>query len=264
MALCQSPVALGLWLYKQRLALGIEFRMNSQAVSVRHSVDNRLQALSLMDKNREQSTLISDNLGLAAGPCIPAVFKALFPHALIKLQAVLDAGDWIISENTEPRSAKPIAAVYFEEIVGKELEFACRNDPTVWVTGEHSPIGTLSKFGDAPEPDEKTLLKLLANATISLKHKQGDDSDSRIVKQGQSLRSETPSRLLVITAVPGCKLTTRDTTFPSDDPRPRVFTNSGHGSHSITLGIGSGKAMSQFILGRNVSSRESSGRCFGR
>ena len=72
-----------------------------------------------MDKNGEQSTLICDNLVLAAGPWTPVVFKTLFPQAPNKVEGVLDAGDWIIFENTEPRSAKSIAAVYFDEIVGE-------------------------------------------------------------------------------------------------------------------------------------------------
>ena len=225
MGMCRNPVALGLWLYDQCLALGVEFRMNSQAVSAKLSDGNRLQALSLMGKTGEQSTLKCDNLVLAAGPWTPVVFKTLFPQAPVKIGAVIDAGDWIVFENTERRSAKSIAAVYFDEIVGEKLEFAGRNDQKVWATGERSRIGTLPKVGDAAEPDEKALLKLLAHATRFLKHKQGDDPGLHIVKQGRSFRPETPSRLPVITAVPGCKLTTQDTKLPSDDRKPSVYIN---------------------------------------
>ena len=223
--------------------------MNSQAVSARLSDDNRLQALSLMDKNGKQSTLKCDNLVLAAGPWTPVVFKTLFPQSPIKIEAVIDAGDWIIFENAEQSSVTSIAAVYFDEIVGEKLEFASRNDQKVWVTGEKSHIGTLPKVGDAPEPDEKVLLKLLAYATRCLKHKHGDEHGLHVVKQGRSFRPETPSRLPIITAVPGCKLTTQETTIASDDGRPSVFINSGHGSYGVTLGMGSGKVMSQIIMG---------------
>lgn len=249
MGMCRNPVALGRWLYNQCVALGIEFRMNSQAVSARLSDHNRLQALSLMDKNGKQSTLKCDNLVLAAGPWTPVLFKTLFPQAIIKIEAAIDAGDWIIFRSPEQRSATSIAAVYFDEIVGEKLEFAGRNDQKVWATGEKSQIGTLPKPGDAPEPDEKALLNLLANATRFLKYKQGDEPGLHIIKQGRSFRPETPSRLPVITAVPGCKLNTQDTTLPSDDRRPSVFINSGHGSYGVTLGMGSGKVMSQIIMG---------------
>lgn len=224
--------------------------MNSQAVSATLSNDNRLQDLILMDDDGGQSTLTCDNLVLAAGPWTPVVFETLFPQAPIKIEAVIDAGDWIIFSNPELRSAKPIAAVYFDEIVGEKLEFAGRNDQKVWATGPKSPIGTLPKAGDAPEPDEKAILKLLANATRFLKHKQGDGPGLHVVQQGRSFRPETPSRLPIISAVPGSKLTTQDTTILSDDRRPSVFINSGHGSHGISLGMGSGKVMSQIILGR--------------
>lgn len=118
--MCRKPVALGLWLYDQCLVLGVEFRMNRQAVSAKLSDDNRLQALSLTSKNGEPSTLKCDNLALAAGPWTPTVFKTLFPQATVKVEAVIDAGDWILFENTERRSAKPIAAVYSDEIVGEK------------------------------------------------------------------------------------------------------------------------------------------------
>lgn len=83
--------------------------------------------------------------------------------------------------------------------------------------GEKDRIGLLPEVGDAAEPDEKALVKLLAYATRFLKHKHGDDPGLDIVKQGRSYRPETPSRLSVLTAVPSCRLTTPDTTLPSDD-----------------------------------------------
>ena len=95
--------------------------MNSQAVSAKLSDDNRLQAPSLMSKNGEQSIPRCDNLVLAAGPWTPVAFKTLFPQAPVNIEAVMDAGDWIVFENIERRSAKSIAAVYFNKTVGKML-----------------------------------------------------------------------------------------------------------------------------------------------
>ena len=53
--------------------------MNSQAVSKKVSDGNRIQALSPVGKNGEQSNLKCDNLVLAACPWTFVVFKTLFP-----------------------------------------------------------------------------------------------------------------------------------------------------------------------------------------
>ena len=96
-----------------------------------------------MGKNGEQSFPRCDNLVLAAGPWTPVVFKTLFSQAPVNIEAIMDAGDWIVFENIERRSAKSIAAVYFNKIVGKKLNFASHTNQKVWATGEKSRIGFL-------------------------------------------------------------------------------------------------------------------------
>ena len=77
---------------------------------------------------------------------------------------------------------------------------------------------------------------------ISLKHPH---DRLRVISQEQSYRPENRQRLPVIAAVSSCKLSTSR----CRDGEPSVYINSGHGSYGVTLGMGSGKIMSQIALG---------------
>lgn len=155
------------------------------------SSSNRLLSLDLASDSEKRTTVRLDNLVLAAGPWTPALFKTLFPRSSIDLEPVIDAGDWFVFENPEPMSAKTIGAVYLDEIVGERLEFAGRNDHTIWATGKRSHVGAVPKVGQTPEPDQASLDKLHADAETFLKHGQGDDCDSHVLSQGRSYRPTT-------------------------------------------------------------------------
>ncbi|KAL8657177.1 MAG: hypothetical protein Q9226_002185 [Calogaya cf. arnoldii] len=245
-----NPVTLGAWLFEQCSRYGVEFQMNTKAVSASLSSDNELLAIGVVRDNETASILKCDKLVLATGPWTPTVFKRLFPDSSVKFEPVVSAGDWFLFENPEPHSSM-IAATYFDDIVGEKLEFAGRNDHSIWATGAKSDIGTVPEVGEVPEPDASSLAKLKAYSDAFLKQPQGG---LRVIKKGRSYRPANEKQFPIIACIPSWNLfTNRD-----KDGKTSVYINAGHGSYGVTLGMGSGKIMSQLILGEEPSVNVSS------
>ena len=227
---------------------GVEFRLNAQAVSARLSNSQRILALDGTDDRQNRSVLEFNKMVLAAGPWTPNVFTMLFPHSPIKIESSTSAGEWIVFKNPEPFSNGTIAAVFLDEIVGQKLEFAGRNDNTVWATGEKSQTGELPKVGVIPNPNISNLLRLNEQADEFLKHPSKEDSELCVLNRGRSYRPTTRTQLPIIAGVPACKLSSDK----CDDGEITVYINFGHGSRGVTLGMGSGKLMSQIVLNESV------------
>ena len=190
-------------------------------------------------------SLECDKLVIAAGPWTPATFKMLFPKSSVRFENAICAGDWYVFDNPQASPEESIAAVYFNDIVGHKLEFAGRNDGTIWATGEKSQTGEVPRIGHAPQPDPEYLAKLKRYADVFLKGPLGD----RVITQGRSYRPATRSGLPIISGVPASKLSPAE---GCDGADTSVYINSGHGSYGVTLGMGSGKLMSQLVLGQDI------------
>ena len=244
-------MALGIWLYKQCLLYGVEFRMNSRVVSANLSHAHDLLSLNVLGDNENFAVLSCDKLVLAAGPWTPAVLRTLFPQSSVNLEPVISAGEWIVFENPNTSNNRSVSAVYLDKIVGQKLEFAGRDDHTIWATGEKNATGEVPDVGDIPQPNLESLEKLKVYAKHFLKRSRVDTQDMegfRVLSQGRSYRPATRTGLPFIGGVPAPKLFTQQ----CHNCSTRVYINSGHGSYGITLGMGSGKLMTQMVLGERT------------
>ncbi|KAL8902944.1 MAG: hypothetical protein Q9207_004267 [Kuettlingeria erythrocarpa] len=214
-------------------------------MSANLSSTDGILSLDVIHNDQTSSTLQCDNVILATGPWTPAVFKKLFPRSPVKFEPVISAGEWFVFENPEPHSSV-IAAAYFDDIVGEKLEYAGRNDHTIWATGAKSDVGTVPDIGQVPEPNASSLARLKAYSDGFLKHTQGG---LRVVNQGRSYRPANENQLPIIAGIPSSLLSAEASTGGEWS----VYINSGHGSYGVTLGMGSGKIMSQLVLGEEPS-----------
>lgn len=219
--------------------------MNKQAVSATLSGSNDLLSLDVLDEYKRSTVLKSDKLIIAAGPWTPASFKRVFPQSSVKFDPVISAGEWFVFENPEPLSKRSVGAVYLDKIVGQKLEFAGRNDHTIWATGEKSQFGEVPDLGHVPTPDPSSLAKLRNYSDTFLIRPHGPKQELRVIGRGRAYRPATQSQLPIIASVPDCRLSGNQ----GENGNTSVYINSGHGSYGVTLGMGSGKLISQIVLG---------------
>ena len=207
-----------------------------------------LESIGLVDQNGRISSLTCQRLVIAAGPWTPMVFEALFPASTIDLRPVIDVGDYIIFRHSEPTSDECIAAVYMDDIVGHKLEFAGRNDSTIWLCGERGRPGKIPPVGETAPPSKEAIVNMMGHAEKFLKHGDGKACRLRVASIGRAFRPDRQSGLPVIAAVPRSMLAAnQDEAF--DDNTSTIFLCSGHGHYGVTLGLGSGRLMSQIVLG---------------
>ncbi|KAL8747045.1 MAG: hypothetical protein Q9190_001010 [Brigantiaea leucoxantha] len=225
--------------------------MNTEAVSAAIAHDNQSVLLGLKGQDGKVGILQTQKVVIAAGPWTPSVFHSLFPDSSVDLEPTIDAGDWMLLKNPHPSSRQSIAAIYLDDIVGEKLEFAGRNDGTIWVTGRRSFTGAVPPVGSHSEPDKEMIQSLTASSKRFLEH-GSDDISKMIIKTGRSYRPATKSMLPVFAGLRSRCLSAKSLQKQGPES-PIVFINSGHGSYGITLGMGSGKLMSQIISGRKES-----------
>ncbi len=143
---------------------------------------------------------------LACGPWTPIVHKTLFPFSLIHLQSSVKAGDWIVCKNPCPTTRKTVAFVSLKGLIGEKLEYAGRNNGTIWACGWRNFTASLPPPGQIAKPDEAMIEELIGRARTWLKLKcmcaENHVDELQLVSKGRAFRPETTSGLPVISEVP--------------------------------------------------------------
>lgn len=247
--LCRNPRGIAEWLERECGQMGVEIRTATTAVAGILSNNNALEGLECLSvETGETYVLLCRKLVLAAGPWTPALVKTLFPGSTLDLQPSINAGDWVVMENKKILDSRSLAVVFFDEIVHEKLEFAGRNDGTVWVCGRRNYSAELPSPNDVDEPDESMISELLTYSRRFLNFGQGGKGEGTlhpsVLAQGRSFRPSTVSGLPFISEVPSRLLFSSEGTNPTSSG---VFICYGHGSYGITLGIGSGKLIAQLV-----------------
>ena len=155
-----NPSGIGEWLTAQCYKLGVEVETGLEVLDASLSRKNDVQAVTCLTKDQTTVRIDCTKLLLACGPWTPTIFKRLFPSSPVLLQSSISAGDWILCKNPCPTIQKSVAFVAFNGIVGEKLEFAGRNDGTIWVCGRKNLSASLPSLGLIAEPDEKMIKNL--------------------------------------------------------------------------------------------------------
>ncbi|CZR48942.1 uncharacterized protein FPRO_12382 [Fusarium proliferatum ET1] len=241
-----NPLGLGKWLTQQCLARGVRIMLNSEILGVELPTLNGLQAITLRINSQQKATIACKQMLLACGPWTPTVFQRLFPAAPIRLRWTTDAGDWIIFRNPRLATLESTAFVSFEPLIGEKFEFAGRNDGTIWACGRRNFEATLPSPGQSNEPDQELIQEIseLAHKWLNLNctHPEWHCDDVQILGKGRAFRRATESGLPVMSEVTSSGISPKDASVPTG-----IFVCWGHGSWGLTLGMGSGRVMSQLM-----------------
>ena len=214
-----------------------------------------MQAIVCLNEHLIAAPIYCFRLLLACGPWTPIVYRTLFPSSQIDLQASTNSGDWIVCKNPCPTTEKTVAYVSFQAIVGDKMEFAARNDGTIWACGRRNYTAALPQPGQTAKPDEEIIEELLGRAHEWLNRgcccKEKHPDKLQLVRKGRAFRPATKSGLPVLSEATTLDLTGEIArTSQNLNSSSGVFVCWGHGSYGLTLGMGTGKLMSQLMRGK--------------
>lgn len=178
-------------------------------------------------------------------------------NELMQLQGATNAGDWILINNPCPIIQTSTAFVSFANIARGKMEFAGRNDGTIWACGQRNFTTVLPPPERRAEPDGGVVEALTGYARMWLNWpcacSEALAHDFQLVAKGRGFRPASKTRLPIISEVPSLKLTSRRVEASgvySHRSGSSVFVCWGHGSCGLTLGMGSGLLLSQLMKGQ--------------
>ena len=155
--LCSNPVGLGRWLERACIDMHVRIEISSRVTAVELDEGNRATTVTVIREDSSSVRIPCDNFVLAGGPWTPMIYKTLFPSSPIHIDSATEAGDWIVFRNQHPVTNKSVAFVGLNDIVGEKLEFAGRNDGTIWVCGAKDHKGALPPLGSKGPPKRNNL-----------------------------------------------------------------------------------------------------------
>lgn len=235
----------------------MEIYTSVKIVDVGLSADNGIQAVTCVGGSKIPIRIDCTRLLLACGAWTPTLYKRLFPNSPIQLHWTTKAGDWILCKNPCPTTQASVAYVSFANLVGEKMEFAGRVDGTIWACGRSNITAHLPPPGEMDDPDERLIDELGSHARKWLNwackcKEEHADSSFRLVAKGRGFRPATKSGLPIISKISPSNLANSAT----DDGNSKAVASSGglfvcwgHGSYGLTLGMGSGRLMSQLMNG---------------
>jgi len=159
-----NPVGLGRWLERACIEMDVRIQTSTKVTAVELDEGNRATAVTVVQEDSSKIKIPCDNFVLAGGPWTPAVYKTLFPSSSIRIDSATEAGDWIVFRNQNPVAKSSVAFVGLNDIVEEKLEFAGRNDGTIWVCGAKDHTGTLPSLGSRGLPDAAMIAELTGRA----------------------------------------------------------------------------------------------------
>jgi glycine/D-amino acid oxidase-like deaminating enzyme len=254
---------LGLWLQAKCQAAGVKILTSCTIRSVDFADQGILRSVHIKSPAGLEVIPCQD-LVFAAGAKTPQIFRGLFPSSDIDFTETVNSGNWIVVKSPVPSTDFSYAEVILDRLVADDqLEFVGRRDidqeeDVVWVCGINDQRTPLGHVGENVQPDEEAISRLIDHANRYLASPTGVSREKlQPLAKGRTYRPTIARDLPIIASVPSSKLllggskpATAGSTLPRQMPSAQIHICTGHGRHGLTLGIGSGKLMSQMVLGK--------------
>jgi glycine/D-amino acid oxidase-like deaminating enzyme len=232
--------------------MGVEVRTSTTAVATILSDFGAMKGVECASvKTGKRYILPCQKLVLTAGPWTPSQVKILFPGSPLDLKPSTNAGDWIIFQNQNPLETETTAVVFFDDIVHEKLEYAGRNDGSIWVCGRRNYVAVLPLPSKEDQPDNTVISNLIDYSERFIRQSGNADGEKNpglaIIGKGRAFRPSTVSGLPFISGIPSKYLCSSS---KSPSAACGVFICYGHGSYGITLGMGSRQRIAQLVCGQ--------------
>jgi glycine/D-amino acid oxidase-like deaminating enzyme len=176
----------------------------------------------------------------------------------LKFLETTNSGNWVVVKNPISNSKRSHAQVILDDLAEHhQLEFVGRrhmrrNEEVIWICGlndEHSPRGDLSQEA---EPDGNAIQRFIDYGTRYLHSALGTKPVTlEVIEKGRTYRPTNSRGLPIIAPIPTAMLKSSysDSSSQRSHLHSGIWISTGHGKYGMTLGMGSGKLISQMILG---------------
>jgi len=215
----------------------------------------------MVKSDQGDRSYMCDDLVFAAGTRTPQLVRDLFPGFSRNFHETDNSGNWIIVKSTTTFPNQTRAEVILDDVVNHQLEFVGREDQAtgdfvIWVCGLNNEGSKLGKIDDEAEPDEDAISLLRKYAHQFLWNGECAQEDSlEVLEKGRTHRPTIDRELPILASLTrgdlcGPRISKQQSLYGQGDyAKSGVWVCTGHGRYGITLGLGSGKLMSQLILG---------------
>jgi glycine/D-amino acid oxidase-like deaminating enzyme len=250
--------------------LGVQFVFNSVATSLEKD-DARQQFTSIKIETKEQQpatrTLPCSAVVIAGGPWSSRIFSSLFPESNVKLRMnnTRSAGNHALIRNprwTPTDDEEGVHQVFLNNVVPgtNRLDITSFLGGSLYIGGWGARPERLPVDADAVQPQPDEIEAMLEVARQYLRFEPGEKLE--LLSTGRCYRPLAVPNRPVITKVEWSLLGDPDSNAKLSRGRPKsspspvtggLYINTGHNSDGVTLGPGSGKLMSDLLLGRTPS-----------
>ncbi|KAJ5113059.1 hypothetical protein N7456_001593 [Penicillium angulare] len=265
------------FLYKQCQDLGVQFLFDYTVTSVQQADSKEGFRSVTVESSTPCPTskvrvIPCNALVIAGGPWSPKIFSSLFPKATVELRmnTTWSAGNHVRVRNPCPEIPYEYAnstQVFLNNVLpdSNTLDITSYLDGSLYSGGWGAIPQPLPEYADNVKPQQAEIDSLLKMARQHLSLKPNEVLET--VDIGRCYRPRAVPDRPIITRVKwsllGYPKGSQKTTPPYSvdqvpvEPKTAVlgglYINTGHNSDGVTLGPGSGKVMSELLLGQKPS-----------
>lgn len=239
-----DPKRLCEFLLRKSLENGVRLHQPSRATKVLGSKDGKLTGVVIRQADGSDEDVPCTRLLIAAGAWTSKVFAELFPDSSLRIPVSQLAGHSLVVRSprwTAEHESSGCHAVFASTSDSWSPEIFSRVGEEIYIAGLNSSTIPLS---DLPT-DAKT--DSAAVAEVRRVTEQMIGADFEVMREGLCFRPVTNSGNPILARVPDDKLGRRVKTSGG------VFVCAGHGPWGISLGLGTGKVVSEMLLGEKPS-----------
>ncbi|KAI4656021.1 hypothetical protein J4E93_000737 [Alternaria ventricosa] len=263
-----DPAQFCRFLYEECKKLGVDFIFNANATSVQATPGSRhLTSIQIKQQDGDSLNIPCKSLVIAAGPWSPRVFSTLFPHASFQLQmnSTASAGNHfrVRTPGWKPENdQKGSEQVFFQsEVPGRQgIDVTSFPGEELYIGGWGATPEELPELAENvhAQPDEVESMKEVLKGYLRVP----EDEELDVFAVGRCYRPLAEFGHPIVTKV-DWDLLGMDNDFREAPLRSEqeddlqhgrygpggLFFNTAHFDDGVTLSLGSGKVMSELLLG---------------
>lgn len=243
-----DPLRLCQFLLQKCRDNGVHVMQPATATGFVYDEEGDRNGLTIELSNGTEERIQCQKLLLAAGAWTQRVYKHLFPKSSLRLPISQLAGHSIVVRS--PRWAaehenEGCHAVFSSSINGWSPEIFSRMGSEIYLAGLNSSAIPLPDLPHEATIDKASIAELLETSRKMLGSESVDDL--QVIREGLCFRPVTPHGQPILDRVPSAQL------GPPKDSSLEVYVAAGHGPWGIALSLGTGKVMSEMMLGQKLS-----------